>query len=661
MNEYNHDHDLIKKVYEERGWNHEDDKPTLSTTVEGENETKSFSTVVNKKINLVRRRIRKIKIIKIQMNDDEEIEHDNEKRDLLNDLDVEIEMENHKIRLLQKSKKFKKKVDSEKGGVKIPQSSRNLDKRPDFKQWKGAMDVEWQAFQDKDVLEPVLRSEAKGKNIVGVRWVYDLKLDKDQQTILKYKARLVARGFTQKYGVDYDDVFAPTMNIKTMRILLAIAARDNVNVLQYDVSAAFLHAKLEHDVYIEQPEGYDDPRYPRDKYIYKLKRAMYGLKNAGYEWSKHFMNILRNLGFVQNTKDDCLWTFRKGTSYIHYLFHVDDIMAVSNDNKLRDSMYEDVKKQVDIRNEGELSMFLGMNIMRMDDGSFTIDQSKYIEKIANRFGINDSKHMKKRRTPGDFGKKLTLEQLPETLEDKKDAMKYDMPALVGALIYTIRTRFDVSYAISDVSRFMSKWGVEHYKHAIRILEYLYQTRDMKIKINSNYMKDELKLTLYVDANYGDDREHTERDDKWKSQGGYVLFLGGALVSWVSRRHHIRVLSSMESEYIEASDAAKEVIWARQLLHELGYTQHEPTTIYEDNTACINFCKIGRISERTKHIDIKKYYLKEKQKQKLIEMIHVKTDRQLADMMTKYILVNSFVTMRDIIFNGIDDHDKYVNG
>ena len=656
--EYDHDHPLIKDIYDARGWDHNDNIPKTTPREEGEMPT--FTADVNKKINVVRRRIRKIKRIMRTMKQDDERDREDDENDFLTDLDNEIYIENHRIKILKAAKYKTKNTIREKGGVAIPDTFRKAQPRDDFDKWKGAMDVEWKSFFDKDVVEYVKRSSMpKGSNVVSVRWVYDIKLETDMETVKRYKARLVARGFTQRYGVDYDDIFAPTMNIKSMRILLALAARDGIEVQQYDVSNAFLHASLDKDVFIEQPEGYDDPRYPRGDYVFKLKKAMYGLKNAGRAWSLHLMNALKNLEFKQNSKDDCLWTLRTGNSYIHYLFHVDDIMVVSNDDKLRDEIFEKLKTVMDIRSEGPMIAFLGMRINRTDDGSYSIDQEKYIEKIAARFGVTSNSH-KKRKTPGEYGTKLNLDTLPKTNEEKKNALKYDMPALVGALIYTIRTRFDVSYAISDISRFMANWGTLHYEQAIRILEYLYDTRERKILYDRNLLQNELNLTLYVDANYGDDRESLTDDVKWKSQGGFMLFLGGVLVSWGSRRHHIRVLSSMESEYVEASDDSKEVLWARQLLNEVGHKQYKPIVVYEDNTACIDFTKLGRINERNKHIDIRKYFLKQLQNDKIIDIQHISTEIQLADMMTKFILVSSFVTMRDVIFDGIKCHDKYAH-
>ncbi len=454
---YNHNDALIKNIYESREWDH-DIGPT-PTSDEGEN-SKVVASEIEKKINVIRKRIRKIKIEKIRLIEEERMNDRREEKG--EELNFELEIEEERVRLLKKAKKkkFKKEKEREKGGVSIPTSYRDVCKRDDFAKWKEAMDKERQAFEVRDIFEPTLRSKVKalGKNVVSVRWVYDIKMNPDMKTIERYKARLVARGFQQRYGVDYDDVFAPTMNIKTMRILLAIAARDNVNVMQYDVSNAFLHASLDHDVYIEQPEGYDDPRYPRDEYVFKINKAIYGLKNAPKAWSQHFMKELCEKGFVQNSKDECLWTYREGDKYIHYLYHVDDIMVVSNDYDLRDNMLAKLKEKIDIREEGEVRKFLAMNVTRLDDGSYTIDQTNYIEKIAKRFGL-DEERLKKRKTPGDYGSKLSIDDIPKTNDDKREAMKYDMPALVGALIYTIRTRFDVCYAVSDVSRFMSEWGV----------------------------------------------------------------------------------------------------------------------------------------------------------------------------------------------------------
>jgi hypothetical protein len=208
---------------------------------------------------------------------------------------------------------------------------------------------------------------------------------------------------------------------------------------------------------------------------------------------------------------------------------------------------------------------------------------------------------------------------------------------------------------------MSNWGVEHFKAAIRILRYLYSTRD-RVLVMSSDCSSPFTLSIYCDANYGDDRETSEQaDDKWKSQGGFLVYLSNGLVSWRSRRHHSRSLSSMESEYMEASEAAKEIIFFRMLLSELGYEMNEPTPIYEDNKACIAFSKNNTSHDRTKHIDIRAYNLRDHVRNGVVKLLHVETKHQLADMMTKTQLKNTFLTHTDKIFSGTPHPPKYTVG
>ena len=193
-----------------------------------------------------------------------------------------------------------------KGGVEVPLNRKQALKSALWSDFSKAEHVEIDAFSDLDVWELVDRPS--NANMVGVRWVYDVKVD-EFGAVQRYKARLVAQGFSQKEGIDYTETIAPTMHVKTARMLLAIAARDNVRVHQYDVSTAFLHADLAETVYVRQPEGHVVKG--NEKKVYRLKKAMYGLKNAPKAYSDHFMGILAQLGFTQSKKDECLWFFKK--------------------------------------------------------------------------------------------------------------------------------------------------------------------------------------------------------------------------------------------------------------------------------------------------------------------------------------------------------------
>ena len=517
-------------------------------------------------------------------------------------------------------------------------------------EYSKAEKVEISAFDELDVWE--LMPKPPGANVVGVRWVYDLKVD-EEGNIMRYKARLVAQGFSQKEGIDFKETFAPTMHIKTARVLLALAAKHKMSCRQYDVSTAFLHASLKEDVYVKQPPGHVVAG--KESWVYKLRKAMYGLKNAPKAYSDHFMSVLSELGFKQSVKDECLWILKKGNARVYYLFHVDDILCVSNDDMIRDVCFENLRRKLKIRDEGEPKMFLGVKISRDVSGyGFRMSQKHYIERMAMRFNIDDNS--KPVETPGMYGAKLTTDMCPKNDDEKLAAAKLPFQALVGGLIYVTKTRPDVAYQISDVARFMSKWGVEHFKAALRILRYLYCTRDVCLSI----MPDErdMIVSCYVDANWGDDRDSGEMvDDKWKSQYGYAIYVNNCLISWCSKRQHSRSLSSMEAEYMAASEASKEVKWARVLMSELDHEQVNATKMYEDNKACVAFSKNNTCHARTKHIDIRAYALRDCVREGLIDVVHISTDYQLADMFTKTQLKHTFMKHKNMLMMGMNEEPE----
>jgi hypothetical protein len=318
-------------------------------------------------------------------------------------------------------------------------------------------------------------------------------------------------------------------------------------------------------------------------------------------------------------------------------------VCVANDDKMRDDILKKLQRKLKIREEGELSVFLGVNICRNDDGSYTMDQKNYIMKMAEKFRIDEN--AAEVETPMVYNRRLEV----PTEAEKRAAKDLPFQSLLGGLIYAVKTRPDVAYAVSDSARFMCGWGVDHFKGALRILKYLYSTRDHKISINPG--EGTPVLYGYCDANYGDDRNDENDTLKWKSQGGYIMFLNGAPVSWRSQRHKTRCLSSMEAEYMEASEAGKEVIWLRELLAELDCEQNDVTTLYEDNKACIAFSSNNTSYSRTKHIDIRAYWIRDLIKGRIAKMEFVSTKDQLADMMTKAQLKHVFIAHVQALLSG----------
>jgi hypothetical protein len=372
---------------------------------------------------------------------------------------------------------------------------------------------------------------------------------------------------------------------------------------------------------------------------------MYGLKQSPRAFAKHLAKCFRSLDFKQSDADECLWILQRPQGVVVYaLYHVDDIIMMGNDNKARDNVFEALRCVLDIRDEGRVDVFLNMKFEYGIDGSISLSQSHYIEKVAERFGVTDQSIM----TPGSPDDVISKDDLPVTDEEQKHAGKLPFPALVGCLIYAVLTRPDVAYSISNVAMYMSKWGVRHYEHAMRILKYLYTTRHDKLTYRR--WTGPVELTCYVDANYRDERD-SGHDDKWRSQGGYLIFMGDCLVSWSSKRHRCRTLSSMEAEYVEAARGGQEVVWYRRLLGDLGYPQDSPTIMWEDNKAAIAFSKNQTCHDRSKHIDIRVHWLRDLVLAGEILMLHIATEEQLADFLTKHLRKPAHIKARDTILGG----------
>ena len=472
-----------------------------------------------------------------------------------------------------------------------------------------------------------------------------------EDKIERFKARLVCRGFTQKEGVDYNpqELFAPTMRSKTLRMLMLLAARDGADVRQFDISVAFLHALLEETVYVEQPEEFVVKG--KEDWVYILDRAVYGLKQSPRAFSKHFAACVEKIGFTPSDADECLF-IRKwddGT-YCYLVFHVDDIILVSSNKERRKQVFRGLQLcELDIRDEGKADMFLGLKFV-YDDEFIGLSQTHYITQMAERFECTGGGAV---HTPGDSRKcmRLSKEDLPSTVEEERAAALLPFPSLCGALLYACKTRPEVAYAVSELSVYMSRWGSKTYEQGLRVLRYLYQTREKILKFSRGNDRD-IDIVAYADSNYGDSRD-TGSGDKWRSQGGHAIFVAGQLVAWRSKRHPCVTLSSMEAEYVEATCAAQEVLWWRRVLADLGFPQQEPTVLREDNKACIAFSLNHTAHARSKHIDIRLWWLRQEVKGRSIEMEHIGTDDMIADIMTKHLGRPKFEKFSDCLYDGLD--------
>jgi hypothetical protein len=431
-------------------------------------------------------------------------------------------------------------------------------------------------------LEPVLGTWLiclLKKSVVGCKWVFKIKTRSDG-SIEQYKARLVAKGFTQEYGIDYEETFAPVAHLSSVRTLLAVAASRQWKLFQMDVKNAFLNGALSEEVYMQPPPGLS---HPPDK-VCRLRRALYGLKQAPRAWFAKFSSTVSRLGFSISSYDSALFLRRTGKGTILLLLYVDDMIITGDDLSGIQELKAFLSQNFEMKDLGHLSYFLGLEITSSDDG-FYLTQAKYTSDLLSRAGLTDHKILD---TPIEFNARLT----PSSGELLPDPTLYRQ--LVGSLVYLTVTRPDISYAVHQVSQFMSAPRSTHYAAVLRILRYLKGTLFHGLHFSA---QSPLTLRAYSDADWAGDP--TDR----RSTIGYCFLLGSSLISWRSKKQSVVIRSSTEAEYRALADTTSELLWLRWLLQDLGVSTSSATPIYCDNRSAIQIARNDVFHERTKHIEI----------------------------------------------------------
>lgn len=478
-------------------------------------------------------------------------------------------------------------------------------------QWLTAMQEEIASMESNGTWE--LTELPKGKLAIGNKWVYKLKRNTEGD-MYRFKARLVAQGFSQKYGVDYDEVFAPVVNHTTFRIFLSIAGKYKMIVNHLDVKAAFLNGKISETIFMKQPQGFisDNPDL-----VCLLKKSLYGLKQAARQWNNALHEALINLNFVQSLNDPCLYCRNTNDSICYIIVHVDDILIAGVTQKQIDEIENKLSKLFQIKNLGQIKNYLGIEATKDEHGNFQICQSNYIKQTVREFGLLDAKPVK---TPMDlcYGKGGDSKILENNTKYRK---------LIGHLLYiSVNTRPDISAAVSILAQKVSQPTTEDWSQCKRILKYLNSTVEYKLRL-SNGIKTQ-NLSAYADANWAE-----ERSDR-KSNSGRVIFYNGGTIGWTCQKQSFVATSTCEAEYISLSEAAKEIKWIRQLLGDMLQSVNKPTEIYNDNQSCLRILNEEKFSFKTKHMDTRYKMTKDLVKKNIIQCIYCPTNEMIADLLTK---------------------------
>ena len=482
---------------------------------------------------------------------------------------------------------------------------------------------------------------------------YQISPTDGKEYFLKWKARLAAVGCAQEPGVDTVwNTFSPTIGFTAIRTLIATMCNPRWHVDSYDLSGAYLGTKLEDQaVYMRLPQFAGE----YSNKVLRLTRSIYGLRGASKAFMKQLGEEIEK--FTENVEykdaagkerketacfkrlitDQCMYRYKdaKGREMI-FASYVDDIICCTTDLELRERFFDHLRKTWGITHEGTLDRFLGIHFERSKDmWSWSATMGTYIDKIAKRFGLEDCRKV---TTPMEPGFAVTAEDF---VEEPTESMVTEMRSLIGSIGYcATAVRFDISHAVSVLSRHLARPCGKVIDAAKRIIKYLWWTRDFAIKWTASALEEEQGsanvIIGAVDASFAMDAMTR------KSHGGFINFVNNGAVSWKSGLQSIVTLSSCEAEYVALCSEVCEVKYLRSLMRELGHRQEDSTLIWEDNKAAIliaeNECSSAG---RSKHIDVRFKFVAQAVSDGAIRVRYTPTDMNLADVLTKALPVTSF--------------------
>ncbi|XP_024164205.1 uncharacterized protein LOC112171226 [Rosa chinensis] len=412
--------------------------------------------------------------------------------------------------------------------------------------WKKAMVEEISVIEKNSTWDLVNRPS--DKIVIGVKWLYKTKLNIDGY-IQRNKARLVAKGYSQQPGVDFHETYAPIARLDTIRALIALATQKNWSLYQLDVQSAFLNGVLNEEVYVEQPQGFVTEN--EEHKVYKLKKALYSLKQAPRAWYGEIDSHFIKDGFQRSENEPTLYIKTKGNTEILIVsIYVDDLVFTGSCEEMVLNFKNEMMKKYEMSDLGLLHYFLGIGVSQSENGIF-VSQKKYAKSILEKFGMGGCKFV---AIPLIVNEKLSKDDGSKPV----DTSVYR--SLVGSLLYLTATRPDVMYAASLLSRFMHNPTQMHLGTAKRVLRYIQGSIDFGMMNRKNIKP---KLFGFCDSDWSG-----SLDDS-KSTSGYAFTIGSGVFSWGSNKQQSVALSTTEVEYVSAAEATSQAIWLRRILEDFG--------------------------------------------------------------------------------------------
>lgn len=491
---------------------------------------------------------------------------------------------------------------------------------PQSDRWRDAALLEYNTLVENGTWEIVDLPE--GQKAIGSGWVFKVKHNQDG-SIERFKARLVAKGYSQRPGLDYNESFAPTFRPATLRIIMALAATEDLELHSVDITSAFTNGDLDEEIYMKQPEGF---HIGSANQVCRLRKSLYGLKQSARQWNKKLHSVLTGLDFKRIESDRSVYIYSNGEVRIIVPIYIDDITLASKSPSAIDKYVQLLSQHFKCRDLGPTRFLLGVAIERdRPTRTLKLHQHQFILDLLEKYGMSDCKPV---QTPLPPKLVLSHSMSPSTQEEKDLMSEVPYLSAVGSLQYlAIMTRPDIAHSVSYLARFNSNPGPEHWKALKHLFRYLKGTADHKLTYKGDLSSNELFLT-YTDASHGD------CVDTGRSTAGYVTMMAGGAVGWYSKLQTIVALSTTEAEYMAAVEAGKEIAWMRNILSEFGYGVKEPSILKMDNQSAITVSKNPEHHGRMKHLDLRLYWLRDKVEYGMLCPDFIPSGDMIADCLTK---------------------------
>jgi hypothetical protein len=471
--------------------------------------------------------------------------------------------------------------------------------------------------------DPVLKTP--GTNVIKTKFIFRKKDAGTENE--RYKARLVAQGFKQREGVDYEETFSGVVDKVSLRSVFHLIAANDMKCVKFDVPTAFLHARLEENIYISLPREIFE--YP-ENHVFRLRRALYGLKQSPRAWQAQLASSLSSIGFSPNEKDPCVYTLLKdGVLAAICAIHVDDGLLGCKDQDISNKVCRTLVEIYNITIVPEPSSYLGIDIeWRRHSHTVVLTQKSYIVKLFQRFqsfGINPAK----------------IPMSANTVMSKREAEEAisEMPfrELIGGLIYiSCCTRSDVSFPVNRHAQHFSEPADRHFFSALKILGYLHATKELGLHLGG---RSSLDIRVFVDADFAQD------EDTRLSVTGNLIFLGNSLVSWTSKRQKLIATSSTEAEYLAVFYSMRDMQYVFQFFQSVFPADQLKVTLFQDNQSTIALIQNQSSKGRSKHFDVKLRAVHTALTQRQFQLEYLPSADMLADLLTKPVSRNILIKLR----------------